>query len=72
MWSKEEIDLLMSNIERYLKVSMHYRCITLAGGAIFELHPHYSSFCASRLRTEGFGTPAEIIFEMSKEERKDF
>lgn len=56
MWSKEEIDLLMSNIERYLKVSMHYRCITFAGGAIFDLHPHYSSVCASRLRTEVFGT----------------
>uniref|UniRef100_A0A671SYL7 Cyclin-D-binding Myb-like transcription factor 1 n=1 Tax=Sinocyclocheilus anshuiensis TaxID=1608454 RepID=A0A671SYL7_9TELE len=41
MWSKEEIDLLMSNIERYLK-------------------------------NRGIQDPAEIIFEMSKEERKDF
>uniref|UniRef100_A0A672RKM3 Cyclin-D-binding Myb-like transcription factor 1 n=1 Tax=Sinocyclocheilus grahami TaxID=75366 RepID=A0A672RKM3_SINGR len=41
MWSKEEIDLLMSNIERYLK-------------------------------SRGIQDPAEIIFEMSKEERKDF
>lgn len=41
MWSKEEIDLLMSNIERYLK-------------------------------GRGMEDPAEIIFEMSKEERKDF
>uniref|UniRef100_A0A8C1UW51 Cyclin-D-binding Myb-like transcription factor 1 n=1 Tax=Cyprinus carpio TaxID=7962 RepID=A0A8C1UW51_CYPCA len=41
MWSKEEIDLLMSNIERYLK-------------------------------NRGIRDPAEIIFEMSKEERKDF
>ncbi|XP_043093755.1 cyclin-D-binding Myb-like transcription factor 1 [Puntigrus tetrazona] len=41
MWSKEEIDLLMTNIERYLK-------------------------------NRGIRDPAEIIFEMSKEERKDF
>uniref|UniRef100_A0A671RV89 Cyclin-D-binding Myb-like transcription factor 1 n=1 Tax=Sinocyclocheilus anshuiensis TaxID=1608454 RepID=A0A671RV89_9TELE len=41
MWSKEEIDLLMSNIEHYLK-------------------------------NRGIRDPAEIIFEMSKEERKDF
>ncbi|XP_016412160.1 cyclin-D-binding Myb-like transcription factor 1 [Sinocyclocheilus rhinocerous] len=41
MWSKEEIDLLMSNIERYLK-------------------------------NRGIQDPAEIVFEMSKEERKDF
>ncbi|XP_073694609.1 cyclin-D-binding Myb-like transcription factor 1 [Garra rufa] len=41
MWSKEEIDVLMSNIERYLK-------------------------------NRGIQDPAEIIFEMSKEERKDF
>ncbi|KAL1275543.1 hypothetical protein QQF64_035166 [Cirrhinus molitorella] len=41
MWSKEEIDLLMNNIERYLK-------------------------------NRGIRDPAEIIFEMSKEERKDF
>ncbi|KAM6962136.1 cyclin-D-binding Myb-like transcription factor 1 [Tautogolabrus adspersus] len=41
MWSKEEIDILMSNIERYVK-------------------------------GRGIDDPAEIIFEMSKEERKDF
>ncbi|XP_069030477.1 cyclin-D-binding Myb-like transcription factor 1 [Embiotoca jacksoni] len=41
MWSKEEIDLLMSNIDRYVK-------------------------------GRGIDNPAEIIFEMSKEERKDF
>ncbi|TRY56006.1 hypothetical protein DNTS_026867 [Danionella cerebrum] len=41
MWSKEEIDLLMSNIENYLK-------------------------------SRGIQDPTEIIFEMSKEERKDF
>ncbi|CAN9508520.1 unnamed protein product [Ophioblennius macclurei] len=41
MWSKEEIDVLMSNIERYVK-------------------------------DRGIDDPAEIIFEMSKEERKDF
>ncbi|KAG7231766.1 hypothetical protein INR49_010404 [Caranx melampygus] len=41
MWSKEEIDILMSNIERYVK-------------------------------ERGIEDPAEIIFEMSKEERKDF
>ncbi|KAF0028801.1 hypothetical protein F2P81_017906 [Scophthalmus maximus] len=41
MWSKEEIDLLMSNIDRYVK-------------------------------DRGIDDPAEIIFEMSKEERKDF
>ncbi|XP_078138159.1 cyclin-D-binding Myb-like transcription factor 1 [Centroberyx gerrardi] len=41
MWSKEEIDILMSNIERYVK-------------------------------GRGMEDPAEIIFEMSKEERKDF
>ncbi|XP_022066250.1 cyclin-D-binding Myb-like transcription factor 1 isoform X2 [Acanthochromis polyacanthus] len=41
MWSKEEIDLLMSNIDRYVK-------------------------------SRGIEDPAEIIFEMSKEERKDF
>ncbi|XP_070847606.1 cyclin-D-binding Myb-like transcription factor 1 [Chaetodon trifascialis] len=41
MWSKEEIDILMSNIDRYVK-------------------------------GRGIDDPAEIIFEMSKEERKDF
>ncbi|RVE56512.1 hypothetical protein OJAV_G00221770 [Oryzias javanicus] len=41
MWSKEEIDLLMSNIDRYVK-------------------------------GRGIQDPSEIIFEMSKEERKDF
>ncbi|XP_029283897.1 LOW QUALITY PROTEIN: cyclin-D-binding Myb-like transcription factor 1 [Cottoperca gobio] len=41
MWSKEEIDLLMSNIDQYVK-------------------------------GRGIEDPAEIIFEMSKEERKDF
>uniref|UniRef100_A0A667ZJ78 Cyclin-D-binding Myb-like transcription factor 1 n=1 Tax=Myripristis murdjan TaxID=586833 RepID=A0A667ZJ78_9TELE len=41
MWSKEEIDILMNNIERYVK-------------------------------GRGMEDPAEIIFEMSKEERKDF
>ncbi|KAM8909312.1 cyclin-D-binding Myb-like transcription factor 1 isoform 2-T3 [Spinachia spinachia] len=41
MWSKEEIDLLMSNIDHYVK-------------------------------GRGIDDPAEIIFEMSKEERKDF
>ncbi|XP_032132380.1 cyclin-D-binding Myb-like transcription factor 1 isoform X2 [Sapajus apella] len=41
MWSKEEIDILMSNIERYLKA-------------------------------RGIKDATEIIFEMSKDERKDF
>ncbi|CAJ0944244.1 unnamed protein product [Ranitomeya imitator] len=41
MWSKEEISLLMSNIERYLKA-------------------------------HGIKDATEIIFEMSKDERKDF
>ncbi|XP_057710648.1 cyclin-D-binding Myb-like transcription factor 1 isoform X2 [Corythoichthys intestinalis] len=41
MWSKEEIDILMSNIEQYVK-------------------------------SRGVEDPAEIVFEMSKEERKDF
>ncbi|XP_061839539.1 cyclin-D-binding Myb-like transcription factor 1 isoform X1 [Nerophis lumbriciformis] len=41
MWSKEEIDVLMSNIKQYVK-------------------------------SRGMEDPAEIIFEMSKEERKDF
>ncbi|XP_019753222.1 cyclin-D-binding Myb-like transcription factor 1 isoform X3 [Hippocampus comes] len=41
MWSKEEIDILMSNIELYVK-------------------------------GRGIEDPAEVIFEMSKEERKDF
>uniref|UniRef100_A0A3Q3N0C1 Cyclin D binding myb-like transcription factor 1 n=1 Tax=Mastacembelus armatus TaxID=205130 RepID=A0A3Q3N0C1_9TELE len=41
MWSKEEIDILTSNIDRYVK-------------------------------GRGIEDPAEIIFEMSKEERKDF
>ncbi|XP_037552054.1 cyclin-D-binding Myb-like transcription factor 1 [Nematolebias whitei] len=41
MWSKEEIDILMSNIDRYVK-------------------------------GRGIQDPAEIIFEMSKEDRKDF
>nr|XP_020468948.1 cyclin-D-binding Myb-like transcription factor 1 [Monopterus albus]XP_020468949.1 cyclin-D-binding Myb-like transcription factor 1 [Monopterus albus] len=41
MWSKEEIDILMSNIDQYVK-------------------------------GRGIEDPAEIIFEMSKEERKDF
>uniref|UniRef100_A0A1A7Z414 Cyclin-D-binding Myb-like transcription factor 1 n=1 Tax=Iconisemion striatum TaxID=60296 RepID=A0A1A7Z414_9TELE len=41
MWSKEEIDLLMSNIDQYVK-------------------------------GRGIEDPAEIIFEMSKEDRKDF
>ncbi|CAG12388.1 unnamed protein product [Tetraodon nigroviridis] len=41
MWSKEEIGILINNIERYVK-------------------------------GRGIDDPAEIIFEMSKEERKDF
>ncbi|KAK0145830.1 Cyclin-D-binding Myb-like transcription factor 1 [Merluccius polli] len=41
MWSKEEIEILMNNIARYVK-------------------------------NRGVEDPAEIIFEMSKEERKDF
>ncbi|KAG7274202.1 hypothetical protein CRUP_008578 [Coryphaenoides rupestris] len=41
MWSKEEIDILVNNIARYVK-------------------------------NRGMEDPAEIIFEMSKEERKDF
>ncbi|XP_043944280.1 cyclin-D-binding Myb-like transcription factor 1 isoform X2 [Protopterus annectens] len=41
MWSKEEIDILMSNIDNYLK-------------------------------EHGIKDAAEIIFEMSKDERKDF
>ncbi|XP_061524288.1 cyclin-D-binding Myb-like transcription factor 1 isoform X2 [Phycodurus eques] len=41
MWSKEEVDILMSNIQQYVK-------------------------------GRGIEDPAEIIFEMSKEERKDF
>ncbi|XP_044136044.1 cyclin-D-binding Myb-like transcription factor 1 [Bufo gargarizans] len=41
MWSKEEISILMSNIERYLK-------------------------------SHGIKDATEIIFEMSKDERKDF
>ncbi|CAL8405582.1 unnamed protein product [Arctogadus glacialis] len=41
MWSKEEVEILMSNIARYVK-------------------------------NRGMEDPAEIIFEMSKEERKDF
>ncbi|KAJ8395656.1 hypothetical protein AAFF_G00028930 [Aldrovandia affinis] len=41
MWSKEEIDILMSNIDQYLK-------------------------------SRGIQDPTEIIFEMSKDERKDF
>uniref|UniRef100_A0A3Q4AT81 Cyclin-D-binding Myb-like transcription factor 1 n=1 Tax=Mola mola TaxID=94237 RepID=A0A3Q4AT81_MOLML len=41
MWSKEEIDILIGNIDRYVK-------------------------------GRGIEEPAEIIFEMSKEERKDF
>uniref|UniRef100_A0A4W3H5R7 Cyclin-D-binding Myb-like transcription factor 1 n=1 Tax=Callorhinchus milii TaxID=7868 RepID=A0A4W3H5R7_CALMI len=41
MWSKEEIDILMSNIENYLQ--MH-----------------------------GLSDATEVIFEMSKDERKDF
>uniref|UniRef100_I3JUG4 Cyclin-D-binding Myb-like transcription factor 1 n=1 Tax=Oreochromis niloticus TaxID=8128 RepID=I3JUG4_ORENI len=41
MWSKEEIDILMRNIDQYVK-------------------------------GRGIEDPAEIIFEMSKEERKDF
>ncbi|OCT87245.1 cyclin-D-binding Myb-like transcription factor 1 [Xenopus laevis] len=41
MWSKEEIEILMSNIDRYLK-------------------------------THDIKDAAEIIFEMSKDERKDF
>lgn len=41
MWSKEEIDVLMNNIDHYVK-------------------------------GRGIENPAEIIFDMSKEERKDF
>ncbi|XP_063761475.1 cyclin-D-binding Myb-like transcription factor 1 isoform X2 [Eleginops maclovinus] len=41
MWAKEEIDILMNNIDRYVKA-------------------------------RGIEDPAEIIFQMSKEERKDF
>lgn len=32
MWSKEEIDILMSNIDRYVKVSLFYILhVTFAG-----------------------------------------
>lgn len=41
MWSKEEIDILINNIDQYMK-------------------------------RRGIQDPAEIIFEMSKEDRKDF
>ncbi|XP_055509467.1 cyclin-D-binding Myb-like transcription factor 1 isoform X2 [Leucoraja erinacea] len=41
MWSKEEIDVLMSNIENYLQI-------------------------------HGLSDATEVIFEMSKDERKDF
>ncbi|XP_067915697.1 cyclin-D-binding Myb-like transcription factor 1 isoform X1 [Heterodontus francisci] len=41
MWSKEEIDILMSNIENYLQI-------------------------------HGLSDATEVIFEMSKDERKDF
>lgn len=69
MWSKEEIDLLMSNIEHYLKVSMLYERITFA---IFDLHPHSSSICASKLRTEGSRTPRRSSLRCRKRSERIF
>lgn len=70
MWSKEEIDILMSNIDRYVKVD--YSHLKISRSVLYMLHIFCStpSVCLSQGR--GIDDPAEIIFEMSKEERKDF
>lgn len=36
MWSKEEIDILMSNIERYLKVCVNYLLINVMMQPLLE------------------------------------
>lgn len=67
MWSKEEIDILISNIDRYVKVL-----------SVFVAPADVVSACFTRFvwldvfQGRGIDDPAEIIFEMSKEERKDF
>lgn len=110
MWSKEEIDILMSNIDQYLKVNFYLNCVQLHGHdlsyctAVFlvtsiswvmhEVYSHSVS-CLFTLRmlltayacsaplhpvpvsilcvqSRGIHDPSEIIFEMSKDERKDF
>lgn len=65
MWSKEEIDILMSNIDRYVKVRP---------GSSSRFWPHEAEKLKEFwfLQGRGIQDPAEIIFEMSKEERKDF
>lgn len=64
MWSKEEIDILMNNIDRYVKVLRS----SLVGCARVSARFHGLSVFQGR----GLEDPAEIIFDMSKEERKDF
>lgn len=68
MWSKEEIDILMSNIDRYVKVC--YSLSLFLSLILFTYFVRLSSVCVFQGR--GIDDPAEIIFEMSKEERKDF
>lgn len=64
MWSKEEIDILINNIDRYVKVLG----LSLVGSARVSAPFHGLSVFQGR----GLDDPAEIIFDMSKEERKDF
>lgn len=69
MWSKEEIDILMSNISRYVKARPS-RPASLRRRHAFLTRLVPNRVCVFQGR--GIEDPAEIIFEMSKEERKDF
>lgn len=68
MWSKEEIDILMSNIDRYVKVR-YFLSLYLS---LLHLKMLMSVHTVCVFQGRGIEDPAEIIFEMSKEERKDF
>lgn len=68
MWSKEEIDLLMSNIDQYVKVLP----VTTRHQPAFGLLPPTGPTVCLSVQGRGIDDPAEVIFEMTKEERKDF
>ncbi|KAI3367061.1 hypothetical protein L3Q82_009261 [Scortum barcoo] len=70
MWSKEEIDILMSNIDRYVKARYFLSLRPYLFLSLLHLKMLMSVHVAFQGR--GIEDPAEIIFEMSKEERKDF
>lgn len=72
MWSKEEIDILMSNIDRYVKVQYVLSLYPSLFLSLLHLKMQISRRVVCLFQGRGIEDPAEIIFEMSKEERKDF